>query len=53
MLVESPEKRRKLIIHPPKPLGEDGARMLSIKGINNRIIIPKTYDEAVNDPVYR
>ena len=51
-LVEPLKKRKRLIIRPPKPLSEDGARMLSVKGISNRIIIPKTYYEAVNDPVY-
>ena len=51
-LIKPLKKRKKLIIRPPKPLSKDGARMLSIKDINNKIIIFKTYYEAVNDPVY-
>ena len=51
-LIEPPEKRKKLTIRPPKPPSEDGARILSIKGVSNGIIIPKTYYKAVNDPVY-
>ena len=51
-LVKPSEKRKKLIIRPPKPLSKDGVRILSIKDISNRIIIPKTYYKAVNNPVY-
>ena len=51
-LIKSLKKRKKLIIRPLKPLNKDGARMLSMKGVNNKIIIFKTYYKAVNDPVY-
>ena len=51
-LIKPLRKRRKLIIRPLKPLSKDGARMFSIKGINNRIIILKTYYKAVNNLVY-
>ena len=51
-LIKLLEKRKKFIIRPPKPLSKDGVRMLSIKDISNKIIIFKTYYEAVNDPVY-
>ena len=51
-LVKLLEKRKRFIIRPPKPLSEDGARMLSMKGINNKIIIFKIYYKAVNNPVY-
>ena len=51
-LVKSLEKRKKFIIRPSKPLSKDGVRILSIKDINNRIIIPKIYYKAVNNPVY-
>ena len=51
-LIKLLEKRRKLIIRPSKPLNKDGVRMFSIKSINNKIIIFKTYYKAVNNPVY-
>ena len=51
-LVEFLKKRKRFIIRPLKPLNKDGARILSIKNINNKIIIFKTYYKAVNDLVY-
>ena len=51
-LVELLKKRRKFIIRPLKPLSKDGAKMLFIKDISNKIIIFKIYYEVVNDPVY-
>ena len=51
-LIKLLKKRKKLIIRPPKPLNKDGVRILSIKNINNKIIIFKTYYKAVNNLVY-
>ena len=51
-LIKLLKKRRRLIIRPLKFLSKNGARMLSIKGINNKITIFKTYYKAVNNTVY-
>ena len=51
-LIKFLEKRKKLIIRPPKPLSKDGVRIFFIKNINNKIIIFKTYYKAVNNLVY-